>query len=152
VLYNFTGGNDGSGPSGALARDKSGNLYGTADNGGAHGYGTVFELAADGTFSILHSFTGGDDGGYPIGDLLLIGSKLYGVTGYFGASCGCGTIYSLKPGSRNRLNVLHSFLGAPTDGNRPLDGLALGPDSLLYGTTSFGGANGSGAVFSIGTK
>jgi uncharacterized repeat protein (TIGR03803 family) len=44
VLYNFTGGADGSGPEAALFRDKAGNLYGTTQFGGASGHGVVFEL------------------------------------------------------------------------------------------------------------
>ena len=44
VLYSFSGGNDGSGPSGGLIRDAAGNLYGTT-SGVFSGYGTVFKLA-----------------------------------------------------------------------------------------------------------
>jgi uncharacterized repeat protein (TIGR03803 family) len=44
VLYNFTGGADGSEPEAALLRDKAGELYGTTHNGGANGDGVVFEL------------------------------------------------------------------------------------------------------------
>ncbi len=44
ILYSFTGGNDGGYPSGALALDSSGNLYGTASNGGTGGAGVVFEI------------------------------------------------------------------------------------------------------------
>ncbi len=44
VLYEFTGGNDGCGPSGALLADPSGNLYGTTFQGGAFGEGVVFEV------------------------------------------------------------------------------------------------------------
>jgi len=44
VLYNFTGGADGSEPEAALLRDKAGNLYGTTYGGGTNGDGVVFEL------------------------------------------------------------------------------------------------------------
>lgn len=43
-LYDFTGGNDGSGPIGSVIFDGSGNMYGTASSGGSGGYGTVWEL------------------------------------------------------------------------------------------------------------
>ena len=65
VLYNFTGGNDGSTPYDGLTLDTSGNLYGTTTAGGASGNGTVFKLAknSDGTWteSVLYSFAGGND-------------------------------------------------------------------------------------------
>jgi uncharacterized repeat protein (TIGR03803 family) len=44
VLYEFTNGDDGAGPVASLIWDKAGNLYGTAEGGGAYGVGTVFKL------------------------------------------------------------------------------------------------------------
>ena len=44
ILYSFGGGSDGEYPSGALALDPSGNLFGAASNGGASGSGVVFEI------------------------------------------------------------------------------------------------------------
>jgi uncharacterized repeat protein (TIGR03803 family) len=43
-LYDFTAGNDGSGPYGTVAVDAKGNLYGTASHDGVFGYGTVWEI------------------------------------------------------------------------------------------------------------
>jgi uncharacterized repeat protein (TIGR03803 family) len=44
-------------------------LYGTAAHGGSSGNGTVFKVNTDGTgFTVLHTFTGGDDGAYPYAD------------------------------------------------------------------------------------
>jgi len=45
LLYSFTGGADGQHPFAGLIRDAAGNLYGTAEFGGAFGLGTVFKLA-----------------------------------------------------------------------------------------------------------
>jgi uncharacterized repeat protein (TIGR03803 family) len=45
ALYSFTGGADGSVPSGSLVRDAQGNFYGTTSRGGASSFGTVFKLA-----------------------------------------------------------------------------------------------------------
>src|SRR5208283_4005514 len=69
----------GTGPSGLML---SGNtLYGTAQNGGSGGSGTVFALNTDGTgFTNLHSFTGGSDGASPVAGLILSGNTLYGTT------------------------------------------------------------------------
>jgi uncharacterized repeat protein (TIGR03803 family) len=79
VLYSFTGGADGGAPHAGLVRDAAGNLYGTTPLGGAEAStycwyygrvttcGVVFKLSADGTETVLHRFTGGADGGNPIG-------------------------------------------------------------------------------------
>src|SRR5579862_366069 len=46
VLHTFTGGFlDGFGPSGGLAIDANGNLYGTTESGGSGDLGVVFELS-----------------------------------------------------------------------------------------------------------
>jgi len=44
ILHVFGRGEDGVGPWGSLALDAQGNAYGTTRAGGAHNYGTVFEL------------------------------------------------------------------------------------------------------------
>jgi uncharacterized repeat protein (TIGR03803 family) len=43
-LYDFTGGKDGGLPYGGVLVDGNGNLYGTASQGGANGYGVVWEI------------------------------------------------------------------------------------------------------------
>ena len=49
VLHTFTGSpQDGGTPAGGLLRDQLGDLYGTTEYGGAHGWGTVFRLSANG--------------------------------------------------------------------------------------------------------
>jgi len=106
VLYNFTGGSDGAFPQGDLLRDKSGALYGTAESGGivncgGIGCGTVFELSPDGTYKVLYSFVGGDDGAFPYAGLAAKGHKLFGTTYLGGGSTNCmnsscGTVFSVK--------------------------------------------------------
>jgi uncharacterized repeat protein (TIGR03803 family) len=59
VLHSFTGGADGIIPIGGLLRDKAGNLYGTASQGGTSNYGVVFKISPRGKETILHAFTGG---------------------------------------------------------------------------------------------
>ena len=71
---------------GGLAIDGAGNLYGVAQNGGTYGVGVVYELSpgASGSWTgtILHEFTGANDGGYPYAERLLLDSSgnLYGTT------------------------------------------------------------------------
>jgi uncharacterized repeat protein (TIGR03803 family) len=107
VLYTFTGAADGKYPQGGLVRDKHGNLYGTAMNGGStncsDGCGTVFRSDKSG-ITILHGFTGANDGAYPMGGVILDeAGDLYG-TAYEGGdtSCstnhlGCGVVFEIVP-------------------------------------------------------
>jgi uncharacterized repeat protein (TIGR03803 family) len=73
VLYNFSGGSDGSQPYGGLIFDSAGNLYGTTFQGGASNVGTVYELTPGKggawTETVLYSFAGGADGMGPQSDL-----------------------------------------------------------------------------------
>jgi len=105
VLYEFTGGTDGAYPFAGLIRDplgnlvrgKRGNLYGTASGGGGFGAGTVFMLDRRGRQTVLHTFTGGADGGYPFAELLPDeGGSLYG-TALGGGGFGAGTVFKLTP-------------------------------------------------------
>jgi uncharacterized repeat protein (TIGR03803 family) len=159
VLYSFTGGTDGNGPSGALA-SVNGTLYGTTSSGGTSesecnpgGCGTVFSVTQGGQEAILHRFTAGSDGWYPLGNnLIFVHGKLYGTTFLGGAGSGsdcyygCGTIYSLTTSGVEQ--ILHAFSGPP-DGERPRAGLT-NDNGTLYGTTTGGGlACECGTVFSV---
>jgi len=83
VLYSFTGGTDGGWPyySGVIF-DSAGNLYGTAEIGGANGYGVVFELSPVGTSwteTVLYSFDF-SGGAYPLSGLIMDpAGNLYGT-------------------------------------------------------------------------
>ena len=72
VLYTFTGGLDGSCPTGAMAIDALGNLYGTAFHGGASNAGTLFKLTPTGTLTVLYTFAGGADGQNPDAALMIL--------------------------------------------------------------------------------
>ena len=90
-------GADGSQPMAALTPDGHGNYYGTTYVGGAHGYGTVFELTSTGVLTTLYSFTNGTDGSYPYAGLGIDSSgNLYGAaTG--GGQYGWGTLFEITP-------------------------------------------------------
>src|ERR1700731_1099614 len=65
----------------SLIRDSAGNFYGTTAYGGASNWGVVFKLDTAGTETVLHSFTGGADGGYPLAGLIGDSAgNLYGTT------------------------------------------------------------------------
>jgi len=64
-------------------------LYGTTELGGAYPcyFGTLFKVGMTGGFSVLHSFTGGADGGSPQAGLTQdAAGNLYGAVPYDGAS------------------------------------------------------------------
>src|SRR5947207_2940117 len=85
VLHHFAGSGvgDGGQPLAAPLQAASGALYGTTQNGGSDGFGTVFRLNADGSgYTVIHNFVAGDeDGGNPASGLVQ-GSDgvLYGTT------------------------------------------------------------------------
>jgi uncharacterized repeat protein (TIGR03803 family) len=100
------------------------------------------------TFSVLHTFTGGSDGGNP-GTVAVGGpGVLYGTASAGGmTSCpsGCGVVFKLKlTNSAWTLSPLHEFTGG-ADGANP-DDVVVGPSGILYGMTSAGGS-GFGTVF-----
>ncbi|PYQ54058.1 MAG: hypothetical protein DMF78_07550 [Acidobacteria bacterium] len=149
VVHSF-GVSDGANPLGELVMDAAGNVFGTTFFGGASsaggtlGYGTVFRLAPDGTYSVLHSFAG-SDGAYPDAGLTLDGGgNLYGTT-YQGGASDRGTVFKLAPDGSH--SVLHSFAGS--DGAYLESGVILDGSGTLYGTTGAGGASNGGTVFKL---
>ena len=145
VLYTFTGGADGGGPHGSVALDAAGNLYGTAQMGGAFGSGVVFKLDTAGNETVLHSFHAGEDGGAPVGNLLLDkAGNLYGVT-FDGGSANEGVVFKIDAAGNE--TVLHTFTGP--DGAVPESALVQDSNGNLYGTTELGGANSQGTVVKI---
>jgi uncharacterized repeat protein (TIGR03803 family) len=162
VLYAFAGGADGQAPTGDLARDAAGNLYGTtADGGGSTacsgGCGTIYKLDPQGKETVLHSFSR-TDGEFPFSVILDKSGNLYGVTVFGGNRCSpgfgtCGVVFKLD--TSNTLTILHKFTGG-TDGENPESRLAIDADGSVYGTTLAGGMGclnqsppGCGVIFKI---
>jgi uncharacterized repeat protein (TIGR03803 family) len=136
ILYSFTGGVDGGNPIAGVIRDSAGNLYGTTEYGGTANAGLVYKLDAGGRETILHSFTGGSDGGNPTAGVVGDGvGNLYGTT-YGGGLGGAGVVYKLD--NTAHLTVLYRFTGG-TDGGGPYAGVTRDSAGNLYGTTEFGG-------------
>ena len=178
VLYTFTGGSDGGGPWGGLKFDADGNLYGSTYAGGnlatgcntssGPGCGVVFKLSPteSGPWNetVLYTFSGLADGGYPNGDLAFDSAgNLYGTTlggGKSNPNCDfyglCGVVFKLSPAASGPWteSVLYSFSGG-ADGATPAAGVILDSTGNLYGTTEYGGANtacgsyGCGVVFKM---
>lgn len=87
------------------------------------------------TFTILHGFSGGRDGGSPWAGLTMDrAGNLYGTT-ETGGVYGYGTVFKLKPtGSGWLFMPLYSFAGGD-DGNNPQARVIFGPNGTVYGTT-----------------
>jgi uncharacterized repeat protein (TIGR03803 family) len=104
VVHSFTGIPDGALPQASLVVDAAGDFYGTTSEGGSNsffgceilnpaqptGCGSIFKLDPAGTVSVVYSFSGNEDGGFPVAGLVLdaIG-KLYGTA--------TSTVFKLDP-------------------------------------------------------
>ncbi len=174
-LYSFKGGNDGAGPLTGVVFGPDGALYGATTFGGGGtcqggvyaGCGTVFRLTPPVTVAcktlfcpwnetVLHRFTGGSDGLYPMyGPLVFDNSgNIYGTTyGGGGVGRGAGVVYELTRLGNNWIEtILYAFSGGP-DGGLPFAGVILDSSGNLYGTTVAGGNSGCelgcGTVFQL---
>jgi uncharacterized repeat protein (TIGR03803 family) len=153
VLQSFGGPVNGGQPNAGLIFDAAGNLYGTTSIGGAGGGGTVFKLTpnSDGSWTehVLHTFTGGKDGGGPLAGLTFdAAGNLYGTTsGINGA--GRSTVFKLtpKPHGGWKESVLHHF--TKDTGANPYAGVTFDTAGNLYGTTVNGGLANDGVVFKL---
>lgn len=149
VLHSFGGGTDGTEPYASLIKI-NGELYGTASNGGAYGFGAVFSLKRKtGAEKVLHSFQlNGTDGTNPFTALTDVNGALYGATNNGGAGS-AGTIFSINP-KTGAESVVYSFCSQQncTDGKVPFASL-ININGTLYGTTEEGGTYGAGTVYSL---
>ena len=98
VLYRFVNGQ--YGPVTSLTMDRPGNLYGTTETDGLYGNGNVFKLTLSNgawTYSSLHDFTGGSDGGVPVSEVTIDPcGNLYGSASSGGAY-GKGVVWKITP-------------------------------------------------------
>jgi uncharacterized repeat protein (TIGR03803 family) len=154
VLHPFAGGaaGDGSYPVAPLVQGSDGMLYGTTEQGGDSGYGTVFKLDTNGgSYQVIYdlSVEPATNGGLPTAALIQ-GSDgmLYGTTTDYGTN-NYGTAFKLTTNGDD-FTVIHAF-GAGEDGEEPQAALVQGKDGFLYGTTPYGGTNEQGMVFKVST-
>ena len=147
VLHSFSGSPDGAYPYAAVILDSAGGLYGTTNEGGTFNSGTVFRLAAMHPETVIHSFNGTTDGGYPSSALTLGPTgNLFG-TANEGGSGQEGTIFQLT--KTGKFSVLHTFNGI-LQGANPAAGLIIDSSGNLYGTTAEGGnLDDDGTIFEL---
>ncbi len=158
VLHSFKGTPDGAFPSGRLALDAKGDLYGTTQGGGEKGSrscqrdgcGTVFRVTPTGKETVLYRFTGpgeGSSGFWPGGGVIRDpAGNLYGGAAAWDGGCGCGLIFELN--KMGKLAVLHKF-SPGAGGYGPTGTLVRDAAGNFYGTAQFGGQFGYGTVFKL---
>ena len=178
LLHTFNG-NDGMQPEGGVVLDGKGNLYGTAYFGGKlsckypgqfqeaqPGCGTIYKLDSTGKFTVLHAFTGPNDGSTPLGLIIDSAGNLYGIAAGGGDvipksnfEYGVGTIF--KVDTSGQFSVLYSFTPCTQTPcslgqvRNPVFGLHLVRDSKgnLYGLEQVNDcADGGGCLFRLDTE
>jgi uncharacterized repeat protein (TIGR03803 family) len=160
VLHTFQRAPDGAVPIAGLVQDAAGNFYGTTGsggqkscNGGSATCGVVFKVDPNGNETVFYSFTGGTDGEYPWGGLLIDSTgNLYGTAeGGNPAGGGYGVFFKVDPSGEE--TVLYNFAAYQ-------EGFVTAMDSAgnFYGTSEIGGnpndckpasGHGCGVVFKL---
>ncbi len=147
-----------------LVQDAAGNFYGTAQNRGANGGGTLFELVKGKKFRDVFDFPTGT---WPLGPLIQDADG--NLLGLGSGSSGNGLVFRLHPNKKKtrwtydeiyvfcpngqggctdaRVPVMLTYVGAAS--GIPYDGKAS-----LYGSAEFGGTGSSalGAIFQLTPK
>ena len=153
-----------------LLLDKNGNLFGSSNQDGSKGTGTIFKLTfnkSKGTYAFrtLHNFCteGGDctGGAYPYnGNLpmvMLEDGSLIGTAHTGGAQDG-GVVFKLTPpaaGAKAKwsYSVLHDFCSKGgddcTDGASPYTNPIMDAKGNLYATTNEGGIDDNGVLYKL---
>ncbi len=152
VIHNFGSGSDGQYPN-TLIFDSAGNLYGTAEYGGVNGFGVVFEMSPNGSGGwfekVIHNFGFGEDGQYPLVNLIFDSAgNLYSTTSGGGTN-GKGTVFEMSPNGSGGWTerVLHNFRG-DLDGIDP-EGVIFDAHGNLFGATVYGGNLNEGTAFEM---
>jgi uncharacterized repeat protein (TIGR03803 family) len=145
LLHNFgKTASDGRYPSAGLVFGLDGDLYGTTQEGGASGFGTIFKLTTNGDESVIHTFAGNpSDGQYPVQGLVIdAAGNFYGAT-ELGGTFNDGTVFKLDAEGNETV-----LLGLPggRKGAYPYGGVIVDSAGNVYSTTAYGG-NGIGLVF-----
>ena len=139
VEFDYT---NGAWPRCNLIQASNGKIYGTTSYGGANNNGVLFEYdPITNVYKKKIDFKYSITGSSPRGNMLeLSDGKLYGITG--------GTIFGYDP-TTNILEKKFTF-GGSSFGSQP-SSITLGDNDVLYGTTIYGGANGTGILFEYNT-
>jgi uncharacterized repeat protein (TIGR03803 family) len=133
----------------SIVEANDGNFYGTTQQGGPYGYGTVFRMTPDGQLSTLVTFDG-TNGAYANPIILGSDGALYGCTSginFLDANDRSGKVYRIT--TNGDFTILHTF--SFSDGAEPRCRLLEVTNGLFYGTTYISGRS-AGTVFQIATN
>jgi uncharacterized repeat protein (TIGR03803 family) len=150
ILHSFDG-TDGYYADGPLVQSTGGNFYGTTEFGGIYSSGNAFKITPSGTLTTLYNFCSQSncpDGARANGLVQGTDGNFYGTTQYRGAN-DQGTVFKITPSGT--LTTLYNFCSQSkcSDGAFPLAPLVQTTDGNFFGTTSSGGNNAHGTVFTI---
>jgi uncharacterized repeat protein (TIGR03803 family) len=142
-LFSFDN-TDGNVPGEGVTLASDGNFYGVTPDGGNSGNGVLYKINSSGSYTVIHSFTGGSDGAIPFAPPIQASDgSLYGTAEF--SNAGGATVYRYTPSSAN-FSVIYQFssgnIGAP---------LIQASDGFLYGTTGNGGWAHCGTIFKMST-
>jgi uncharacterized repeat protein (TIGR03803 family) len=146
VQHSFVDGEPGYPLYSKMVQTSDGMFYGVTGNGGANGFGVIFQYnSTTNTWTKKYDFDGTANGSYPYGSLMLASDgMLYGMTSSGGAN-GMGVIFQYNP-TTNTYTKKFDF-DAIANGSNPYGSLMQASDGMLYGMTSQGGANAAGVLF-----
>ncbi|MES2950029.1 MAG: choice-of-anchor tandem repeat GloVer-containing protein [Pseudomonadota bacterium] len=147
LMHSFSG-PDGKIPQFGLAVGPDGLLYGTTNTGGENDSGTIYKVLPNGSVQTVYAFDPSTSGVYPRKLVLGRDGDFYGVASGGGSGSGGTAFRVTKDGA---LTVLHNFAPGSAEGDYP-NGLTLGTDGLLYGTTGNFGSDQLGSVFQMTTS
>jgi len=163
VLWDFRGNLnsvDGAEPSGTLAWDADGDLYGTTEAGGNKvSRGTVFELSpiSGGGWSekVLYIFCANgspcSDGAVPVGGVTALSKDLYGTTNEGAFDGKWGTAYRLSPLPNGSWNETTIYRFSAQSGGQSTSNVSFDKEGNLYGTASAGG-QGCGGIWKLSPR
>lgn len=146
IKYSFSNpSTNGAYPYGDLFQASNGKLYGMTSGGGINNDGVIFEF--DPSLSTYNKLFDFDDteGRLPRGNLMQAANgKLYGMT-VAGGILNAGVLFEYDLATSNYTKKL-DFDNGPL-GSKPNGSLMKASNGLLYGMTTFGGANNQGVIF-----
>lgn len=154
TVANISGGagNTGSRPAAPMTVGSGGFLWGTTEEGGSNGCGTLFKISmASGALTTVINFTGDgtqNKGTRPVTSLILDEGFLWGTTSE-GGGPGYGTVFKVSESTGVLTTVVQFAQSGPTNpGSYPKGGLVRS-GGFFWGTTIQDGDAGGGTLFKV---